>query len=215
MTDRRKTSNQKALEMLLGLGQSVEALRASLQRKRAREKVEAPLPQKVIDELPSPEESFVPDVSMPVDVRLDEPAVHMAEEQGIQTDPIEVWALEGLTEEAAEVSVVPDASSGDFVVLEPLPPVPEHGSIASVVETVLPPASEEPAWLADLETAEAEEEAAVAVSSPLELVDEEALEDRLDKDLASTIQEETEELLPAIASCLAAGPNSRSSTSWA
>ena len=204
MTDRRKTSNQKALEMLLGLGQSVEALRAGLQRKRAREKVEAPLPQKVIDELPSPEESFVPDVSMPVDVRLDEPAVHMAEEQGIQTDPIEVWALEGLTEEAAEVSVVPDASSGDFVVLEPLPPVPEHGSIASVVETVLPPASEEPAWLADLETAEAEEEAAVAVSSPLELVDEEALEDRLDKDLASTIQEETEELLPAIASCLAA-----------
>lgn len=203
MTDRRKTPNQKALDMLLGLGQSVEALRAGLQRKRAREKV-APPTSKVVDELPLPVDNLVTPVSMPNDVRLDEPEVVVgkADDSLIQTSVGLV--LEGVEEDAPVLSVVPEDLQSDRVEMEPLSPVPEHGSVAAVLlEPASVSASEEPTWLADLETAEAEQEVEVAVLSPLEVVEEEALEDRLDPDLASTIQEETEELIPAIASCLA------------
>lgn len=202
MTDRRKTPNQKALDMLLGLGQSVEALRAGLQRKRAREKV-APSASKVVNELPLPVDTLAVPVSMPSDVRLDEPEVVVgkADDSLIQTSVGLV--LEGVEEDAPVLSVVPEDLQSDRVEMEPLSPVPEHGSVAAVLlEPASVSASEEPAWLADLETAEAEEEVEVAVLSPLEVV-EEALEDRLDPDLASTIQEETEELIPAIARCLA------------
>lgn len=201
MTDRRKTPNQKALDMLLGLGQSVEALRAGLQRKRAREKV-APPASKVVNELPLPVDNLAGPVYMPMDVRLDEPKVVVgkADDSLIQTS--DKVMLENVEEDATAPSFVPEDLQSDRVELEPLSPVPKHGSVAAVLlEPVSVLAPEEPAWLADLETAEAEEEA--VAPTPLEEVEEETLEDRLDPVLASTIQEETEELLPAIAACLA------------
>lgn len=229
MTERRKGSKNKPLELLSGLSQSMEALTSGLRRKHTREKANRASPpvSPSLEQPTQPEtdametvESFAPvETEVPVSAPflleepLSEPAfesipIPVAEEE-VPTPAAEETTLEvvepSFEELEPEVELELPVAELELPQLVELPPVPDFTSLAAVLseERQLPAvvAGDEPAWLADLEEVEAGEQGVEA--SSLGPVDEEAFEDRLDLDLASTVQEETEELLPAIAACLA------------
>lgn len=222
MTEPRKPSLSRAQEVLESLSKNMEGLRAGLRRRHAKESVApevlpslpvppAPAEAAFSDEnhlLPAPVQDLAgplpsptPDFSLVMEEEVLSTSAHDVDSREIEpldpallplpAEPGPRESLGSSVEGRGEASVLPAEKSAPS-----WPPLPEVFPSAVSDSHAL----SEPEWLADLELTEGQEQSS---AEGVVSVGEDDLEDRLDLTFSSVVQEEIEELIPAIEGCLA------------